>query len=66
VAATTDPPRARKSVCRTVEVAEVIAWFQRWARSVENGTGALRGGPMRDDGAGGVVGSNELSSRREE
>jgi hypothetical protein len=44
----------------------VIAWFQRWARSVENGTGALRGGPMRDDGAGGVVGSNELSSSLEE
>ena len=31
-----------------------------------NGKGASRGGPINDDGAGGVVGSNELSSRRDE
>jgi len=43
-----------------------MAWFQRWARRVENGTGALRGGPMSEDGAGGVVGSKELSKRRDE
>jgi hypothetical protein len=47
-------------------VAEVMAWFQRWVRSVENGTGALRGGPTNEDGAGGVVGSKELSNSREE